>query len=66
MGDSRYANGGGCQRCHTNEGFVQYATEFGFDTANFDAFATPAACSLSSQFVDGKTKASTEPGDHPL
>ncbi|HUX42363.1 MAG TPA: hypothetical protein VMV83_14440 [Rectinemataceae bacterium] len=42
MGDSRYANGQGCQRCHTNEGYVQYATEFGFDTAKFDAWATPA------------------------
>jgi len=40
LGDSRYANAGGCQRCHTNEGYLQYA-QMGFDTVKFDAFATP-------------------------
>ena len=39
-GNARYANAEGCQRCHTNEGFLQYA-EMGFDTAKFDAFALP-------------------------
>lgn len=42
MGNARYANAGGCQRCHTNEGYIQYA-QMGFDTPKFDAFATPAA-----------------------
>jgi len=43
LGDSRYANGGGCQRCHTNEGYVEYATKFAFDTAKYDAYAVPVA-----------------------
>lgn len=51
MGDSRYANAGGCQRCHTNEGYVQYATQFGYDTAKFDAFATPPA-PAAQPFID--------------
>jgi hypothetical protein len=51
LGDSRYANGGGCQRCHTNEGYVQYATKFNFDTAKFDAFATPPA-PAAQPFID--------------
>jgi len=39
LGDARYANGGGCQRCHTNEGYVEYATKFAFDTAKYDLYA---------------------------
>jgi hypothetical protein len=42
LGDSRYANAGGCQRCHTNEGYIEYQ-QMGFDTAKYDAYATPAA-----------------------
>jgi len=42
LGDARYANAGGCQRCHTNEGYIQYQ-QMGFDTVKWDAWATPAA-----------------------
>jgi cytochrome c553 len=42
LGDSRYANAGGCQRCHTNEGYIEYQ-KMGFDTVKYDAFATPPA-----------------------
>jgi cytochrome c553 len=48
LGDSRYANAEGCQRCHTNEGYLQHA-EMGFDAAKFDAFALPP------KGADGKT-----------
>lgn len=40
MGDSRYANGDSCQRCHTNEGYIEYVTKFNFDAAKYDAWAT--------------------------
>jgi len=40
MGDSRYANGQSCQRCHTSEGYVEYATKFGFGSPQkYDAWA---------------------------
>jgi len=38
LGDSRYANATGCQRCHTNEGYVQYV-KMGFDTLKYDLWA---------------------------
>ena len=50
LGDARYANAGGCQRCHTNEGYIQYV-QMGFDTPKFDAFATPAA-PAAQPFID--------------
>jgi hypothetical protein len=40
IGNSRYANATGCQRCHTNEGYIQYVA-MGFDTAKFENFALP-------------------------
>jgi cytochrome c553 len=40
LGDARYANAGGCQRCHTNEGYIEYV-QMGFDTKKYDAFAVP-------------------------
>ncbi|MFZ4615473.1 MAG: hypothetical protein ACOYM2_04640 [Rectinemataceae bacterium] len=38
LGNSRYANATGCQRCHTNEGYVQYV-KMDFDTAKYDLWA---------------------------
>jgi len=40
LGDARYSNATGCQRCHTNEGYVEYVAKFGFsDPAKYDRWA---------------------------
>lgn len=35
IGNASYANGGGCQKCHTNEGFIQYAKTGKVDRKGF-------------------------------
>jgi|GEM_PF-5232849 len=40
LGDARYSNATGCQRCHTNEGYVEYVAKFGFsDPVKYDRWA---------------------------
>ena len=38
-GNARYSNAGGCQRCHTNEGFVEYVS-MGMDPVAYNTYAT--------------------------
>ncbi|MFB0508558.1 MAG: hypothetical protein ACETWT_17695 [Thermodesulfobacteriota bacterium] len=35
IGNASYANGGGCQKCHTNEGFIEYAKTGKVDEKGF-------------------------------
>ena len=43
-GNSYYANGGGCQRCHTNEGFIEYATKGAVDPKAFVRYPSQQGC----------------------
>ena len=35
--DAFYSNGGGCQRCHTHEGFREFVGTYALNAANYDA-----------------------------
>lgn len=43
-GNSRYANGGGCQRCHTNEGFITFAATGKVDDQAFVNYPSQPGC----------------------
>jgi hypothetical protein len=43
-GNSYYANGDGCQRCHTNEGFIEYATKGSVDPKSFVRYPSQQGC----------------------
>jgi hypothetical protein len=43
-GNSRYSNGGGCQKCHTNEGFIDYVTKGSVDPAAFVNYPSQPGC----------------------
>lgn len=43
-GNSRYANGGGCQRCHTNEGFIDFAATGKVDDKAFINYPSQPGC----------------------
>jgi len=43
-GNSRYANGGGCQRCHTNEGFIDYLAKGSVDPNAFIDYPSQPGC----------------------
>lgn len=42
--NSWYANGGGCQQCHTNEGFNEYIRTGKVDPAGFIAYPSQPGC----------------------
>lgn len=44
LGNSSYANGGGCQQCHTHEGFVEYTTNGKIDPKSFVASPSQPHC----------------------
>ena len=44
LGNYAYANGGGCQQCHTNEGFIQYARAGKVDAKGFIANPSGIGC----------------------
>jgi len=39
-----YANGNGCQLCHTNEGFIEYVTTGTVDSESFVAYPSQPGC----------------------
>jgi hypothetical protein len=43
-GNSYYANGGGCQRCHTNEGFIEYVKTGSVDPKAFVKYPSQQGC----------------------
>jgi hypothetical protein len=43
-GNSAYANGGGCQRCHTNEGFIDYVATGAVNNAAFVDYPSQPGC----------------------
>lgn len=43
-GNSYYANGGGCQRCHTNEGFIEYVKTGSVDPKAFIRYPSQQGC----------------------
>lgn len=43
-GNSYYANGGGCQRCHTNEGFIEYVSTGKNEATAFIAYPSQPGC----------------------
>jgi hypothetical protein len=43
-GNSRYANGGGCQKCHTNEGFVDFVAKGTVDSKAFVRYPSQPGC----------------------
>ena len=43
-GNSAYANGGGCQQCHTNEGFVEYVAKGKVDAQAFVEYPSQPSC----------------------
>ena len=43
-GNSRYSNGGGCQRCHTNEGFIDFAAKGSVDPNAFVEYPSQPGC----------------------
>lgn len=43
-GNSAYANGGGCQQCHTNEGFIEYVTKGSVDAKAFVKYPSQPSC----------------------
>ncbi len=43
-GNSYYANGGGCQRCHTNEGFIEYLNTGKNETTAFIDYPSQQGC----------------------
>lgn len=44
LGNFAYANGGGCQQCHTSEGFIEYARTGKVDAKGFIANPSPIGC----------------------
>lgn len=42
--NSYYANGGGCQRCHTNEGFIAYLETGSNDSENYIEYPSQPGC----------------------
>jgi hypothetical protein len=44
IGNASYANGGGCQKCHTNEGFIEYAKTGKVDAKGFIANPSEIGC----------------------
>ncbi len=44
IGNASYANGGGCQQCHTNEGFIEYASRGSVDPKSFVANPSEIGC----------------------
>ena len=44
LGNSFYSNGGGCQRCHTHEGFVEYLDKGSIDPQTFVDTPSQPAC----------------------
>ncbi len=44
IGNASYANGGGCQKCHTNEGFIEYAKTGKVDEKGFIANPAEIGC----------------------
>jgi len=43
-GNSYYANGGGCQKCHTNEGFIEYVKTGSVDPKSFVKYPSQQGC----------------------
>jgi hypothetical protein len=43
-GNSAYANGGGCQQCHTNEGFIEYVAKGKTDPNAFVEYPSQQSC----------------------
>jgi hypothetical protein len=43
-GNSYYANGGGCQKCHTNEGFIQFVKTGSVDPKSFVKYPSQQGC----------------------
>lgn len=43
-GNATYANGGGCQQCHTNEGFIEWTQKGKIDPATFVANPSQPGC----------------------
>jgi hypothetical protein len=44
LGNSYYANGGGCQQCHTNEGFIEYVNNGSVDAEGYIAYPSQPGC----------------------
>jgi hypothetical protein len=44
LGNYAYSNGGGCQQCHTNEGFIQFAKTGKVDDKGFIANPSEIGC----------------------
>ncbi len=44
LGNASYSNGGGCQQCHTNEGFIEYAETGKVDPKGFVANPSEIGC----------------------
>ncbi len=44
LGDAPYANGAGCQVCHTNEGFIDAAAGKKIDASAFVQYPSPPGC----------------------
>ena len=42
--NSYYANGAGCQRCHTNEGFIEYVETGSVDSEAFVEYPSQPGC----------------------
>lgn len=49
-GNSAYANGGGCQKCHTNEGFIDYVATGKVDNAAFVDYPSQPGCYTCHSF----------------
>jgi len=43
-GNAFYANGAGCQQCHTHEGFVEFVTKGKVDDKSYVKLPTPPGC----------------------
>jgi hypothetical protein len=43
-GNSYYANGGGCQKCHTNEGFIDFVETGSVDPKSFVRYPSQQGC----------------------
>jgi hypothetical protein len=43
-GNSYYANGGGCQKCHTNEGFIEFVKTGSVDPQSFVQYPSQQGC----------------------
>lgn len=44
LGNSYYANGGGCQQCHTNEGFIEYVKNGKVDASAYVNYPSQIGC----------------------